>query len=229
MQKPTQAALLVGSPKGPNSTSNSLGTYLLERLEQKGVTSEKVYISHCLSSDEKRAAMLHLIDNSDLIILVFPLYVDSLHSQAIKTLELIAEHEKDKPELSKKSFVALANSGFPEAEHNDTALAVCRIFAKQVGFTWAGGLAMGGGGMIAGQPLSEIGGRARNQTKALEIAAEALAQGVVIPERAVALMSKLGIPRWMYLWMGNRGWKSEAKRLMDVEKMYSQPCKEARF
>lgn len=229
MQKPIRATLLVGSPKGPNSTSNSLGTYLVEKLEQKGVTSEKVYICQCLGSDEKRAALLRLVDESDLIILSFPLYVDSLHSQVIKTLELIAEHEKGKPELSKKSFVAISNSGFPEAKHNDTALAVCRIFAKQVGFKWAGGLAMGGGGMVAGQPLAELGSRVRNQTKALEIAAEALAQGDSIPEKAVALMSKLGIPRWMYLWMGNRGWKAEAKEVMTVEKMYAQPCKEVGF
>jgi hypothetical protein len=226
MQKPIRAVLLVGSPRGSNSTSNSLGTYLVEKLKQKGVTSEKVYICQCLGSDETRAAMLHLIDISDLIILAFPLYVDCFHSQVIETLELVAEHEKGKHDLGKKSFVAIANSGFPGAKHNNTALAVCRIFAKQVGFKWAGGLAMGGGGMIAGQPLAEIGGRVRNQTKALEIAAEALAQRDVIPEKAVSLMSKLGIPRWMYLWMGNRGWKSEAKKLMDVEMMYAQPCKE---
>jgi multimeric flavodoxin WrbA len=225
MQKPIHAALLVGSPKGTSSTSNSLGTFLVESLQQNGVTTEKAYICQCLGSDEKRAALLRLVDESDLIVLAFPLYVDSLPSQVIETLELIAEHEKTKPELSKKSFAAIANSGFPEAKQNDTALAVCRLFAQQAGFNWAGGLAMGGGGMIAGQPLAELGGRVRNKTKALEIAAEALALGDVIPEKAVALISKLGIPRWMYLWMGNRGWKSEAKKLMDIKQMYAQPYK----
>jgi hypothetical protein len=228
VQKPIHAALLVGSPKGPNSTSNSLGTYLIEKLKQKGVTSEKVYISQSLSSDKSREAMLQLIDNSDLIILAFPLYVDCLHSQMIETLELIDEHEKGKRGLGNKTLVAIANSGFPEAKHNSTALAICRIFAKQVGFRWAGGLAMGGGGMISGEPLDELGGRVRNKTKALKITAEALAQGEPIPEKAVALMAKLGIPRWMYLWMGNHGWKSEAKKTMDVTKIYNQPCNEAK-
>ena len=83
---------------------------------------------------------------------------------------------------------------------------------------------MGGGGMISGQPIAELGGRVRNQVKALEIAAEALANGEVIPEKAIVLFSKLGIPKWMYLWMGNRGWKSEAKKAMKVKSMYSQPC-----
>ena len=227
MQKPIRAALLVGSPKGPNSTSNSLATYLGERLQQKGVTVEKVYISQCHCSDKNRTGMLQIIDDSDLIILAFPLYVDCLHSQVIETLELIAEHEKAKPNLDRKRIVAISNSGFPEARHNDIALTVCRIFAKQVGFTWAGGLEMGGGGMISGEPLAEIGGRVRNKMKALEIAAEALAKGEVIPDEAVALMAKLGIPRWMYLWMGNRGLKSEAKKTMGTKSMYDQPYKKA--
>jgi hypothetical protein len=227
MTKPNRAVLLVGSPKGPHSTSNSLGTYLLQKLQENGAPSKKIYLNQCLSSEENKTALLQLIDESDLIILTFPLYVDSLHSQTIETLELIADHEKGKRSLSEKSFVAIANSGFPEAKHNHTALAVCRIFAKQVGFTWAGGLAMGGGAMISGYPLSELGGRVRNQIKALDMTAEALAQEEPIPEKAVALMSKLVIRRWMYLWMGNRGWKQEAKKQGTLDRMYNQPCKAA--
>ena len=229
MQKPTKAALLVGSPRGQSSTSNSLGTFLAEKLQEKGVPFEKAYISQFLGSDEKQASLLRLVDESDLIILAFPLYVDSLHSQVIKTLELIAEHEKSKRNLCGKSLVAISNNGFPEAKHNDIALAVCRIFARKVGFTWAGGLAMGGGGMISGRPLNEVGGAARNQIKALQIAADALAKGEAVPKKAVVLMSKLGIPRWMYTWMGNRGWKQEAKKTSAIEKMYVKPCKEEFF
>ncbi|HTY74635.1 MAG TPA: hypothetical protein VMD05_03615 [Candidatus Nanoarchaeia archaeon] len=227
-QKPTHAALLVGSPKGQNSTSNSLGTYLLEKLEQKGVHSGKVFLNQCLGSEEKQAVMLRLVDSSDLIILAFPLYVDSLHSQVIKTLELIAEYEKGKLHLGKKKFVAIANSGFPEANHNKIAVNVCRIFAKQVGYSWAGGLAMGGGAMISGRPLGELGGMVRNQKKALEVAAEALSQGEAIPEKAIALISKIGIPKWLYLWMGNRGWKQEAKQQIDTKEMYNKPFKSER-
>ena len=85
---------------------------------------------------------------------------------------------------------------------------------------------MGGGEMIAGQPLSELGGRVRGKTKALEIAADALAQGDPIPEKAVASLSKLGVPRWMYLWIANRRWKSKAKKTIAIKKMYDQPFKE---
>lgn len=45
-------------------------------------------------------------------------------------------------------MVGIVNSGFPEAFHNDTALAILRRFAAETGFQWAGGLALGGGGTI---------------------------------------------------------------------------------
>ena len=227
MQKPTHVAFLVGSPRGPRSTSNSIGTFLVEKLEQKGVHYEKVFVRRCLSSDEKKADLLRLVDKSDLIILASPLYVDSLHAHVIETLELIAEHMKGKPDLDKKSFVAISNGGFPESKQNSTALTICRLFAKQVGFNWAGGLAWGGGGMIAGQPLSDFGVRIRSKTKALEMVADALAQGDQIPEKAVALMNKLGVTAKIYLWMANRTWKQQAKKNIPIKKMYDQPLKEA--
>jgi hypothetical protein len=85
---------------------------------------------------------------------------------------------------------------------------------------------MGGGEMITGQPLSECGGRARGKRKALEIAADTLAQGEPIPEKAVSLTAKLGVPRWLFLWIANRRWKRKAKQNIAVKKMYDQPFKE---
>lgn len=225
MQKPIRAALLVGSSRGPKSISNSLGTFLLERLQHNGVTTEKIFICQCLGSDEKRAALLRLVDESDLIILAFPLYGDSPPSPVIETLELIAENEKTKPH-GKKSFVAIANCGFPEAKHNNTALAGCKIFARQVGFKWAGALATGGmEGVIKGHALAELGVTVRNQKKALEIAADALAQGEPIPEKAVVLMSKLAIPNWLFLWLSKKMWRTLAKKGNITDKLYDQPFK----
>ena len=225
MQKPTLATLLVGSPKGPNSTSSSLGTYLLENLQKNGVATEKAYISRCLSSDKSRADMLKLVDRSSLIILACPLYVDSLNAQTIEALELIAEHQKTKTDVGGKSFAVIINSGFPEAKQNNTAISVCRLFTKQVGFNWAGGLAMGAGAVIDGQPLAEVGMRSRNQKRALEFAADALAQKEPIPEKAIVLMSKLGIPKWLYLLIANRSGKHEAKKSGVTNKLYDQPYK----
>jgi hypothetical protein len=128
--------------------------------------------------------------------------------------------------FNKNSERKISNSGFPEAKQNSTALTICRLFAKQVGFNWAGGLAWGGGGIIAGEPLSEFGFRIRSKMKALEMVVDALEQGEAIPEKVVALMSKLGIMRRLYLLWANRRWKNQAKENILIKTMYDQPFKE---
>lgn len=130
----------------------------------------------------------------------------------MQALELIANHEKESTQRLEKRFMAVLNCGYPESEQNKTALAICRLFSKQAGFTWAGGLAMGEGGIIEGQPLKKLGFRVRNQKRALEITANALAKGQVIPEKAVVLMSKPGIPKWLYRMFANRSWKQVVKK-----------------
>src|SRR3972149_2310639 len=106
--------------------------------------------------------------------LAFPLYIDSLPAPVIAALEKIASHRAGKP--VQQSFAAIANCGFPEANHNDTALAICAQFARQTELTWLGSLALGGGeGLVHGVPLNEMDGRALPLKNSLDLAAEALA------------------------------------------------------
>jgi len=101
---------------------------------------------------------------------------------------------------------------FPEAGQCDTALAISRRFASEVGMKWLGGLALGQGGAIEGKPLTEAGGKARNARKALDLAADALANDLPIPEETVSLMAKPIVPRLFYNMLINRMWKKRAKR-----------------
>ncbi len=39
------ATLLIGSPRGPQSTSHALGTYLLDRLKERGMSVNKIFHS----------------------------------------------------------------------------------------------------------------------------------------------------------------------------------------
>jgi hypothetical protein len=48
--------------------------------------------------------------------------------------------------------------------------------------------------------------------KALDMAAEMLAQGQAIPVAAQELLAKPFIPAWMYRWMGIFGWRQQAKQ-----------------
>jgi hypothetical protein len=89
--------------------------------------------------------------------------------------------------------VAIVNSGFPEIHQNAVALAICEEFAAQSGIAWAGGLALGGGGMVGGQPLTETkrsGPPVKHVIQALDLTAAALSDGLPVPAQAVKLMAK---------------------------------------
>jgi hypothetical protein len=208
--------LLIGSAKRPRSTSESLGTYFCERLGERGFEAETLLVHRALKSDES-ADLLAATDRADILVLAFPLYVDSLPYLVIRAMELIAKHRMDAHrqaggKLKEQRLVAIANCGFPEARQNDTALAICRQFAREAGFEWAGGLALGGGEAISGRPLPKVKGMARNVVKSLDLAADALAEGKPVPQEAVEAMAKPITPAWAYAWLGGLGWKRQAKK-----------------
>jgi len=169
--------LLVGSPKRGKSTSESIGTYLLEKVKEKGMEADRILISQSISSRDGMEKLLRGVEGADIIVLTFPLYIDSLPTPVIRALEAIAEDRKGRPDVRRQEFLAIANSGFPEARQSETALAISRRFAKETGFAWAGGLAFGGGEAIGGQPLEKAGGRARHLRRALDLSAAAIIEG----------------------------------------------------
>lgn len=206
------ALLLVGSPRTRKSTSYALGDYLLQQLSVRGVQTETVHLYTTLNNPQKMHRLLTQIDSADLTVLAFPLYVDSLPAPVILLLERLAAHRAAHP-ASDTRFAALANCGFPEAHHNANALAICAEFAHSSGFDWRGSLALGAGeGLVHGIALTEIDGRAIPLKNALNLAAEALAQGQPIPQVAQHLINKPFIPAWMYRLIGGVGWRWQAKR-----------------
>ena len=109
-----------------------------------------------LSARRARADCFTSVERAGLILLVFPLYADTLPYLVTKALAVIAAHRREgrAPFPQRLVRYCYENSGFPETHQNAVALAICREFAAQSGFAWAGGLAIGAGGMIGGQPLT---------------------------------------------------------------------------
>ncbi len=202
--------LLVGSAKKPRSTSESLGSYLMARLAETGYETESLSVHGSHRSRDSLETLLDAVDHCDLLVLAFPLYIDSLPALVTRTLELIASRRSRRDRDSRQRLVAIVNNGFPEAEQNAVALRICRRFASETGFDWAGGLALGGGEAINGRPLTDVRGMARNAIASLDLAADALAAGEPIPDRAVRLMAKPIIWSRIYTWLGTRGWRRRA-------------------
>ena len=222
MTETKSTLLLVGSPRGETSTSASLGAYLLKLLEESGFDTAKGFIHRLVNRNEKIEELLSLVNNADLIILSFPLYVDSLPAPVIKAMELIRDNRNEK-QRQNQDFIAISNCGFPESSQIEVALEICKNFAEEVNFNWRGGLAIGGGGAVNGRPLEERGGMLRNVIKGLQITAEYLSKGEDIPNEAIELVSKGFIPSAMYKMMGNLGWRIQARRYGALKRMKDQP------
>jgi len=222
MNETNRALLLVGSPRGSKSTSKALGTYLLDKLRSGGFETADLHIQTSMRSEESQARLLELVGAGDLLVLAFPLYIDSLPATVIEALELLAKQRKSIAPSKTQRLAVIVNNGFPEATQNSTALAICKRFAVETGIEWAGGLGLGGGGPIEGKPLEDAGFVARNVRKSLDMAARDLLEGKAVSEEATKLMAKPLIPKWLYLIAANYGWKKQAKACGTQDKLYDQ-------
>ena len=227
MTTPKTALLLIGSAKpAGESSSEALGAYLLERLAALGIATETHHVAQALRTKTRTQELLQAVDRADQFILAFPLYVDGLPYLATAALERIAAHRQAQASPRPAAFLAIANCGFPEAHHNATALAICEQFADAAGFRWAGGLALGAGGAIHGQPLASAGGMVRNVVAALDLAAAALAAGEPVPHQVAERMAQPLMPALAYMLMGDVGWLMTAQRNHVLTKLGAQPLRQ---
>lgn len=207
-----RATFLVGSPKGERSTSASLAAHLGRRLAERGVSVSTAVLPSALKADPALGDLAAGLAEADLVVLSAPLYVDGLPGPVTAALEVLASRSPRPGSPAGTRLVALVNCGFPEAVHDDTGLGICRGFAAAVGWDWAGGLAIGGGGMVDARPLGSLGGRVRNLTRALDLAAAALAEGRTIPPEADRLARRPAVPHWLYRLAGDWSFRWQARR-----------------
>jgi len=203
---PLRSVVLVGSAR-PRATSTSevLGSALVPR------GGEMVHFVTEFVHDG--GAAQRCIDDvlaSDLFVLASPLYVDSLPYLATRALECIASAAARS--ANRPRCAAVINCGFPEAEHCTPALRIARSFADEAGFVWAGGLALGGGEIIHGQPLDKVGKVVVRARAALESAAAALQEGEAIPDEAIEELSRPLLPPWLYRVAGEWRWWLDARQ-----------------
>jgi len=220
-----RVVLLVGSARPPGTgNSEALGGYLLARLAEGGMDIEVFHVHRC-QRPEKERLLLEAVDGADLFVLSTPLYVDSLPYLVTRCCERIAVHRAAEPIEQRSRFLALVNCGFPEWEHTRTAIDICRVFARQASFVWAGGLGLGGGEAIGGRSLEEVGGMTRHVRRGLDVAAEALLDDRIIPEEAQALLARPMIPSRLYTFIGDIGWLKAARRQGTLRRLRDRPLR----
>lgn len=215
-----KALLLIGSPRS-QSVSRLLGEDLLRGLAASGFESETLVLPGLLETQEGRARLAGEFLGARLTILAAPVYVDALPAPVMRALEFLAEGRE--PAKPGRAFAALINCGFPEASHTDIAIGACRLFARDAGLGFAGGLGFGGGGALDARSLQKGSGAARSARRALDLAAKALAQGLPIPAEAAHLAARPAMPRWLYLFVSEIMWGVEAFKRGNLFKFGARP------
>lgn len=208
-----QTLLLVGSPRGRHSTSYQLGTFLMNRLREAGQEGETVLIPELAASPEKTNRLLAALPEYSLIILAFPLYVDQLPAPVVRLLEQAAGAAAGRTGRPLPRLLAVVNCGFPESNHNQTALRIVQRFAEMTGFSWAGGLSIGGGGALDGQPLEQTGAMSRRLRRNLTRAAGELAGGGIVSVDTANRICQPLMPRWLYRFAAGLGFRKHRRQL----------------
>lgn len=211
MNRIETALILCGSPKPKQSASFELGSYLARRLEAGGV---KTIVRSCAPRD----TLLADVQAADLLVLSFPLYADGIPARLKEALMQIAAAE-----MGSKRCAALVQCGFLESAQNDTAIEMCRLFARDAGFVWLGGLGRGAGGMLSAKPLEQSPQPMRATREALDRAAELLSRGEPFSDEIRQAFRAPPLPRWLYALAADLGFLFQLLRSGRLLSMFRKP------
>lgn len=189
----TNKKLLIfnGSPR-KKGTSYSFALTIKKLAEEVGNTAEIIHIIEYLEEGKNIEDLRESIVNSQIIAISSPLYVDSLPHPVIWFFEELVN--KYKTELKGKSFFAIGQCAFPYPVLIDTLIGCCRCFAEEAQMKWLGGLNYGGGVLINGELVENLGKKGVKITSAFKHALKEIYEGKEISSMSQKMLSK-EIPR----------------------------------
>jgi hypothetical protein len=115
--------------------------------------------------------------------------------------------------------------GFLEAEQNDPALAICRVFAREAGLDWLGEVAIGAGGAMGGGQWRKMGNMMAHVLQGLDQTIDSLDAGAPISDATRTLVRKRFCSPWMYLALANISMLAETRKNGALWRINAQPYK----
>ena len=204
--------LINGSPRTvEDSTSHSL-ILLQEKIFK--MDGNKVFHVNARKSitSGNRIQDFETILKADVVVITFPLYVYCLPGVLTRFLQEFYKYVKTQPDqMVQKKIYAVVNCGFPEAGINEDAVKVVQNFSQHIDADFRYGIMIGGGGMI-GQTLNlPFMKRIRTQLNKdfLEVYDDIHGSNITAVENKSI---EIKITRWLYYFMGERGWIFSAKK-----------------
>lgn len=222
---PQRALLLVGSAKARGtSTSETLGTLLMEQLAMRGVEGAVRHVQLETHSADTLRDFVRELRGYDLLVVATPVYFDALPALVTQLFEAVANDRAHDAEAPPLTLAMILNCGFPESRHASVARTIGALVAKAAGMRWAGALQLGGGGVIHGRPLEEAGHVVQHLPALLDDAAAALAAGTSIaPETREEFKAPL-MPTALYMAAGDAAWLWTATHEGALTRLWERPA-----
>ena len=181
--------LLNGSPRAPKSNSKRYAAIFREHCPVAADYFEITRRNH--------AMLCSKMDEYTDVVLVFPLYADSLPVSLLDFLKsLEAARSERRPTVS-----VMINCGFLEYEQNMVAVDMVRLFCRRNGYPFGSVLMIGGGEAILDTPFRLLVGRR------IAAFARAVAEG-----RAQSMHVTMPITKRMFVWASDIYWRMYGRR-----------------
>ena len=192
--------IINGSPKTIKSNSEILGNYLFPLLKENNI--KKYYSIHFQLNDK----MKNEIYNSDVLIFIFPLYVDGIPSNLLK---LLVEFEKENAIRPETKIYCIVNNGFYEGKQNFLALLHMKNWCKKVNAKWGQGIGIGSGELLPYLKKFKLG---QGPLKNLEKILNRVSRNILTLNSDKNIYINPNWPKILYFIQGSFSWILKARK-----------------
>jgi hypothetical protein len=192
--------IINGSPKTVKSNSEILGNYLFPLLKENNI---KKYYSIYFQLNDKTKNEIY---NSDVLIFIFPLYVDGIPSNLLK---LLIKFEKENVIRPKTKIYCIVNNGFYEGKQNFLALLHMKNWCKKVNAKWGQGIGIGSGELLPYLKKFKLG---QGPLKNLEKILNRLSRNILTLNSDKNIYINPNWPKILYFIQGSFSWILKARK-----------------
>ena len=192
--------IINGSPKTVKSNSEILGNYLFPLLKENNI---KKYYSIYFQLNDKTKNEIY---NSDVLIFIFPLYVDGIPSNLLK---LLVKFEKENVVRPETKIYCIVNNGFYEGKQNFLALLHMKNWCKKVNAKWGQGIGIGSGELLPYLKKFKLG---QGPLKNLEKILNRFSRNILTLNSDKNIYINPNWPKILYFIQGSISWILKARK-----------------
>ena len=192
--------IINGSSRLKKSNSEILKNYLLNYIKDCEINE---YFSFSIKLDDN---LKNDIYNSDALIFIFPLYVDSIPANL---LDLLVRFEDENTINPKTKIYCIVNNGFFEGIQNHLAISQIRCWSKKVNAQWGQGIGVGGGELLSHLKKVPLG---QGPLKNLGMALEKFSENILLLKSDEDIYINPNWLRILYFVQGSISWILKARK-----------------